>query len=133
MPAYVTMINSWGANWGDGGFIRISSENYYKFLMTPFCKEYDFNGNMVDPENMEKTEKMIEPVNVDYHGMQFTYFKVADDKPFVTYKTDPALLRSTLDTRVSNPLGGKSKKRKTKKRKTKKRKTKKRKTIKRRL
>jgi hypothetical protein len=126
MPAYITILNSWGKNWGDGGFIRISSENYYKFLLSPFCKEYEFDGNLVDPEN---NERLLFYLNVEiaarYKGLQFTYFKVADDKPFVTAKTEPELESSTLDTRVPNPLGGKSKKRKTIKRKTIKRKTRK--------
>lgn len=88
MPAYITILNSWGTKWGNNGFIRISSENYYKFVMTPFCKkEFEFNGNIVDPENKETVFKTYEPGMGKYFGMKFTYFKVNDDKPFLTDKT----------------------------------------------
>jgi hypothetical protein len=88
MPAYITILNSWGTEWGNNGFIRISSENYYKFVMTPFCKkEFEFNGNIVDPENKERVFETRKPGMGKYYGMKFTYFKVADDKPFLTDKT----------------------------------------------
>ena len=127
MPAYITILNSWGTNWGDGGFIRISSENYYKFLMSPFCKEYEFDGNLVDPENTERLFfNLNKQIVGDYKGMQFTYFKVADDKPFVTAKTEPTIVPALEPTIISKPfLGGKFKTKKSKKRKTKKRKSKK--------
>jgi len=116
MPAYITMLNSWGENWGDGGFIRISSENYYKFLMSPFCeKEYDFNGNMVDPENVETINNFEDPANNGYRGMQFTYFKVANDKPFVTYKTEPDLSKGGRSKKSKKNKSKKMRKNKSKK------------------
>jgi hypothetical protein len=119
MPAYITILNSWGPEWGINGFIRISSENYDKFVLNPSCQ------------------------NISSNNMQLVYFDVNDDKPFVTTKTvqeikpevvlEPDIVVETQsNTGInmnSNPLGGKSKKsKKSKKRKSKKRKSKKRKS-----
>ena len=111
MPAYITILNSWGPDWGTNGFIRISSENYYKFVMTPFCKkDFDING----------TEDTV-PEGEEYYGMSFTYIEVADDKPYVT---EPVLTqKNNFLSRVMSKMpslskGGKTKK--SKKRKSKK-------------
>ena len=111
MPAYVTILNSWGPYWGKNGFIRISSENYYKFVMTPFCKTYfDINGTL---------DKV--PEGEEYYGMTFTYIAVADDQPYVT---EPVLTqKNNFLSRVMSKIppfsrGGKTKK--SKKRKSKK-------------
>ena len=41
-PNYITILNSWGTGWGNRGFIRLPSKNFYKFVMTPACKKiYD--------------------------------------------------------------------------------------------
>ena len=107
MPAYITIINSWGSEWGNNGFIRISSEHYYKFVMTPFCKtDIEYTGNLLDPENTETIFKLeyLSMKNYPYYGMQFTYLKVADDKPFVTNKTVPAIV-PTLEPAIVPELG----------------------------
>jgi len=78
-PAYVTIVNSWGPDWGTNGFIRLSSENYYKFVMNPNCKEdYDYQG----------------PGGT--HNMKFMYFEVKKNKkPYkvneLTSQTAPQL------------------------------------------
>jgi hypothetical protein len=113
MPAYITILNSWGTEWGIDGFIRISSENYYKFVMNPFCKK-EFNSNGI----LNKI-----PETETYFSMSFTYIEVADDKPYVTQ--NPNFL-SRVMSKLPFSRGGKSKKRKSKKRKSKKRKTRKR-------
>jgi hypothetical protein len=109
MPAYITILNSWGTEWGIDGFIRISSENYYKFVMNPFCKkEFNLNGIW---NKIPETET--------YFSMIFTYIEVADDKPYVTQ--NPNFL-SRVMSKLPFSRGGKSKKRKSKKsRKTRKR------------
>ena len=105
MPAYITILNSWGPQWGTDGLIRISSENYYKFVMTPFCKkEFNINGTK---DKVSETE---------YTGMVFTYIAVADDKPYVT--TNPNFLSRVMSKMPSLSKGGKTKK--SKKRKSKK-------------
>ena len=118
MPAYITILNSWGPDWGTNGFIRISSENYYKFVMTPFCKkDFDING----------TEDKV-PEGEEYYGMSFTYIAVENANPYVTKPVltqNPNFLSRVMSKMPSLSKGGKSKKRKTMKRNTKKRKSKK--------
>ena len=124
MPAYITILNSWGPDWGTNGFIRISSENYYKFVMTPFCKkDFDING----------TEDKV-PEGEEYYGMSFTYIAVENANPYVTKPVltqNPNFLSRVMSKMPSLSKGGKSKKRKTMKRNTKKRKSIKRKSRKR--
>jgi surface protein len=97
MPAYITILNSWGPSWGNNGFIRISSENYDKFVLNPSCKEHK---NLVN--------------------MEFTYFKVKDDKPFVSSKMKPEISKGGKTKKYKKIRKNKSKKRKSKKRKSKK-------------
>ena len=109
MPAYITILNSWGSEWGTEGFIRISSENYYKFVMNPFCKrEFNLNGTW---NKIPETET--------YYGMQFTYIEVSDDTPYITQ--NPNFLSRVMSKLPSFSRGGKSKKKKSIKRKTRKR------------
>ena len=112
MPAYITILNSWGPDWGTNGFIRISSENYYKFVMTPFCKkDFDING----------TEDKV-PEGEEYYGMSFTYIAVENANPYVTKPVltqNPNFLSRVMSKMPSLSKGGKSKKRKSKKKKSK--------------
>jgi hypothetical protein len=58
-PEYITILNSWGTGWGNQGLIKISSENFYKFILSPSCKEFD------DPAA----------------SMKFLYFNITQGRP----------------------------------------------------
>jgi hypothetical protein len=36
-PGYVTLLNTWGINWGNEGFIKVPLKYYYKFVLNQAC------------------------------------------------------------------------------------------------
>ena len=107
-PNYITILNSWGTGWGNRGFIRLPSKNFYKFVMTPACKKiYD-----TDP----------------FYSMQFVYLtfeKKDNGEPYnlntqVETQPNPEPLKDKIGGKIKKHKNKKTKKYKSKKNKSKK-------------
>jgi hypothetical protein len=90
-PNDVTILNSWGNDWGNKGAITVPSVNYYKFVMNPSCEEFS-------------TETM-----------RFNYFVIRQTTEKGSKIYDMNKLNVGTKSRKLFFFGGKTKKRKNKK------------------
>ena len=89
-PGFITILNSWGTGWGNRGFIRLPSENFYKFVMNPSCEDFSNSG----------------------WSMKFLYFNIEKGGKLYNLNVELGTISRPI---LSATLGGKTKKHKNKK------------------